>query len=63
MGDWLLSMAGSEGERGFSKGMLHYMKKNAEGDHPFTLDKYMMMRLDQWDQSADHRGSTVDARD
>lgn len=42
------------------KGTLHYMKKNAEGDQPFTINKHVMTRLDQWDQSADKRGSTVD---
>jgi hypothetical protein len=49
--------------RGFSKGTLHYMKKNAEGDQPFTLNKHVMTRLDQWDQSVDQRGSTVDGMD
>jgi CRISPR-associated protein Cas1 len=49
--------------RGFSKGTLHYMKKNAEGDQPFTLNKHVMTRLDQWDQSVDQRGSTVDEVD
>jgi len=42
--------------RGFSKGALHYMKKNAEGDQPFTLNKHVMTRLDQWDQSIDQSG-------
>jgi CRISP-associated protein Cas1 len=42
--------------RGFSKGTLHYMKKNAEGDQPFTLNKHVMTRLDQWDQGADQIG-------
>ena len=45
---------------GFSKGTLHYMKKNAEGNKPFTLNKHVRERLDQWDQSVDQRGSTVD---
>jgi CRISP-associated protein Cas1 len=49
--------------RGFSKGALHYMKKNAEGDQPFTLNKHVLTRLDQWDQSVDQRGSTVDGLD
>jgi hypothetical protein len=39
------------------------MKKNAEGDQPFTLNKHVMTRLDQWDQSVDQRGSTVDGLD
>jgi len=49
--------------RGFSKGTLHYMKKNAKGDQPFSLNKHQMTRLDQWDQSIDQRGSTVDMKD
>jgi hypothetical protein len=56
-------MAGIEGERGYSKGTLHYMKKNAEGEKTFTINKHMMTRLDQWDQSVDQCGSTVDVRD
>jgi CRISPR-associated protein Cas1 len=43
-------------KRGFSKGALHYMKKNAEGDQPFTLNKHVLTRLDQWDQGADQPG-------
>ncbi|AGB03031.1 CRISPR-associated endonuclease Cas1 [Methanoregula formicica] len=50
-------------KRGFSKGTLHYMKKNAEGDQPFTLNKHVMTRLDRWDQPADKCGSTVDGMD
>lgn len=45
---------------GFSKGTLYYMKTNAEGNKPFTLNKHVMTRFDQWDQSVDQRGSTVD---
>jgi CRISP-associated protein Cas1 len=41
---------------GSSKGTLHYMKKNAEWDQPFTLNKHVMTRLDQWDQGADQVG-------
>ena len=41
---------------GFSKGALHYMKKNAEGDQPITLNKCVMTRVDQWDQGADQVG-------
>jgi CRISPR-associated protein Cas1 len=33
-------------KRGFSKGTLHYLKKNAEGDQPFTLNKHVLTRLD-----------------
>jgi CRISPR-associated protein Cas1 len=43
-------------KRGFSKGTLHYMKKNAEGDQPFTLNKHVLTRLDQWDRGADQPG-------
>jgi CRISPR-associated protein Cas1 len=42
--------------RGFSKGTLHYMKKNAERDQPFTLNKHVVTRFDQWDQGADQPG-------
>jgi len=38
-------------------------EKNAAGDQPFTLNKHVMTCLDQWDQSVDHRGSTVDGMD
>jgi len=36
-------------KRGFSKGSLNYMKKNAERDKPFTLNKHVRERLDQWE--------------
>jgi hypothetical protein len=49
-GDWLPGWEREEGERGFSKGTLHYMKKNAEGSRPFTLNKQVRARLDQCDQ-------------
>jgi CRISPR-associated protein Cas1 len=32
----------------FSKGTLHYMKKNAERNEPFTLNKHVRERLDRW---------------
>jgi CRISPR-associated protein Cas1 len=35
-------------KQGFSKGTLNYMKKNAGGDKPFTLNKHVRERLDQW---------------
>jgi CRISPR-associated protein Cas1 len=35
-------------KRGFSKGTLNYMKKNAESDKPFTLNKHVRERVDQW---------------
>jgi CRISPR-associated protein Cas1 len=36
-------------KRGFSKGTLNYMKKNAENDKPFTLNKHIRERLDLWE--------------
>lgn len=33
---------------GFSKGTLYYMKKNAAGNKPFTLNRHVRERLDQW---------------
>lgn len=33
---------------GFSKGTLHYMKKNAEADKPFTLNSHVRERLEMW---------------
>jgi CRISP-associated protein Cas1 len=36
-------------KRGFSKGTLHYMKKNAKAEKPFTLNKHVRERLDQWE--------------
>lgn len=36
-------------KRGFSKGTLNYMKKNAEDDKPFTLNKHVRERLDLWE--------------
>jgi hypothetical protein len=35
--------------QGFSKGTLHYMKKNAESDRPFSLNKHVKERLNRWD--------------
>jgi len=35
---------------GFSKGTLHYMKRNAEGNKPFTLNKHVRDRLGKWDK-------------
>jgi hypothetical protein len=37
---------------GFSKGILHYMKKKEEETNPFTLNKHVKERLDQWDNTA-----------
>lgn len=36
-------------EKGFSKGTLNYMKKNAEGDKPFTLNKHVRERVKFWE--------------
>ena len=33
---------------GFSKGTLHYMKQNAKGDKPFTLNAHVRERVLQW---------------
>lgn len=35
---------------GFSKGTLHYMKKNAETDKPFTLNAHVRERLEMWEK-------------
>jgi len=35
-------------EMGFSKGTLHYMKKNAESGQPFSLNKHVRERLAYW---------------
>ena len=35
---------------GFSKGTLHYMKKNAEADKPFTLNSHVRERLEVWER-------------
>lgn len=42
-GDWLPGLGEGGGER--------YMKKNVEGDQPFTLAKCLRERLDQWDNN------------
>ncbi|AFV22383.1 CRISPR-associated protein, Cas1 family [Methanolobus psychrophilus R15] len=34
---------------GFSKGTLHYMKKNAKAEKPFTLNSHVRERLDIWE--------------
>lgn len=34
---------------GFSKGTLHYMKQNAKSGKPYTLNKHVRERLEQWD--------------
>jgi len=36
-------------KRGFSKGTLNYMKKNAESGKPFSLNKHVRERLNLWD--------------
>jgi CRISP-associated protein Cas1 len=36
-------------KQGFSKGTLNYMKKNAEGNKPFTLNKQVRDRLERWE--------------
>lgn len=37
------------GKRWDSKGTLHYMKKNAEADKPFTLNSHVKERLEMWE--------------
>ncbi len=32
-----------------TKYLLHYMKKNAEADKPFTLNSHVRERLDMWE--------------
>lgn len=34
---------------GFSKGTLHYMKKNAKADKPFSLNAHVKERLEMWE--------------
>lgn len=34
---------------GFSKGTLHYMKKNAKDAKPFTLNVHVRERLEGWE--------------
>ncbi|UGV39822.1 CRISPR-associated endonuclease Cas1 [Methanococcoides orientis] len=49
----ILSISYSDWKKlGFSKGTLHYMKKNAEADKPFTLNAHVRERLDQWEKLA-----------
>jgi CRISPR-associated protein Cas1 len=46
----ILSISYSEWKNmGFSKGTLHYMKKNAEADKPFTLNAHVRERLEMWE--------------
>jgi CRISP-associated protein Cas1 len=40
-------------KRGFSKGTLYYMKKNAESDKSFTLNKHVKERLKLWKNGID----------
>ncbi|WP_363321799.1 hypothetical protein [Methanohalophilus sp.] len=46
----ILDIPYSEWEKmGFSKGTLHYMKKNAEANKPFSLNAHVRERLKAWD--------------
>jgi CRISPR-associated protein Cas1 len=46
----ILSISYTQWENmGFSKGTLHYMKQNAKGDKPFTMNKHVRDRLEMWD--------------
>jgi CRISPR-associated protein Cas1 len=33
----------------FSKSTLHYMKKNAEAEKPFTLNSHVKERVEMWE--------------
>jgi CRISPR-associated protein Cas1 len=45
----ILSISYTDWENmGFSKRTLHYMKKNAEADKPFTLNAHVKERLEMW---------------
>jgi len=35
---------------GFSKGTLHYMKKNGKDDNPFSLNVHVMRMILQWNE-------------
>jgi CRISPR-associated protein Cas1 len=37
-------------QMGFSKGTLHYMKKNAEADKPFSLNVHVRERVEMWER-------------
>ena len=46
----ILSISYSEWkEMGFSKGTLHYMKKNAKADKSFTMNAHVRERLEMWE--------------
>jgi CRISPR-associated protein Cas1 len=46
----ILNISYAKGENmGFSKGTLHYMKKNANADKPFTLNAHVRERLEMRD--------------
>jgi CRISPR-associated protein Cas1 len=38
---------------GFSKGTLHYMKKNSKAEKPFTMNKHVRERLNEWEYVID----------
>jgi|WetSurSiteA1Bulk_404760.scaffolds.fasta_scaffold350355_1 hypothetical protein len=43
---------------GFSKGILHYMKKKEEETNPFTLNKHVKERLENWEKICNGDEST-----
>lgn len=46
----ILSISYSDWKKmGFSKGTLHYMKKNAEAHKPFSLNAHVRERLEMWE--------------
>jgi len=47
----ILSISYSDWKKlGFSKGTLHYMKKNAKAEAPFSLNAHNKERLDKWEK-------------
>ena len=46
----ILAIPYAEGKkRGFSKGTLFYLKKNAREGKPFTMNRHVRERLEQWE--------------
>jgi len=50
MRDKILKISYTEwAKMGFSKGTLHYLKQNARENKPFTMNKHVRERLEQWE--------------
>jgi CRISPR-associated protein Cas1 len=48
-GKKILSISYAEWQKmGFSKGTLHYLKKNSKSEKPFTFHKKVRERLEHW---------------